>query len=183
MLDLTIEYFAKRPTLKYEIIIINDGSKDRTWDVIKSSQKKYPNLITAINDSVNCGKGFAVRTGMRFARGEKILMLDADGETQTSDLENLELEIEAIKTEDLHGIAIGSRNHLTEGITVERSFVRKMLMLINNLFVKYVAGVSHIKDTQCGFKLFYRKSAKVLFSNLHLNRWAFDVEMLYIAQQ
>ena len=55
-------------------------------------------------------------------------------------------------------------------------------MLVNNFIVRQLIGIKHIKDTQCGFKLFSRKAAKRIIFNLHLIRWAFDVEMLYIAQ-
>jgi len=56
-------------------------------------------------------------------------------------------------------------------------------MLINNFIVGNMIGLSDIKDTQCGFKLFTRKAAKLIFFNMHLTRWAWDVEMLYIAKK
>jgi len=83
-------------------------------------------------------------------------------------------------SEDKGVIVIGSRYN--EESQVERKLLRKVVSLVNNLFVKQIIGIKDIKDTQCGFKLFNRKAARSVFFGLHLTRWAFDVEMLYIAQ-
>ncbi|GJD12898.1 Dolichyl-phosphate beta-glucosyltransferase [Galdieria sulphuraria] len=65
----------------------------------------------------------------------------------------------------------------------ERSFVRKLFMWGFHWYVNLIGGVTHIRDTQCGFKLFTREAARLVFPNQHLFRWAFDVELLYVAQQ
>ncbi len=108
--------FLKTLKIKYEIILVNDGSRDKTWDVIKSTMKKYPNEeIFGVTYNKNGGKGWAVSSGMKYAKGKYILMLDADGATKIEDYLKLRQEmtnIEKTQTEggDEKGIlVIGSR--------------------------------------------------------------------------
>jgi len=129
----------------------------------------------------NRGKGGAVKRGMLAGRGKYLLMVDADGATEISDLGRLLERIKKIE-KDGHGIVVGSRAHLASGVVAKRTLLRNILMYAFHILVR-VAGVPNIQDTQCGFKLFTRKSANVLFTNLHVERWAFDVELLYIAQK
>ena len=118
---------------------------------------------------------------MKFAKGEAILMLDSDGATDINEYENLNKIL--FSSSNHHGLAIGSRNHLVEKVVSQRAWYRNILMHGNNFIVQNIVGVKNINDTQCGFKLFKRKSMRAIFRNMHLNRWAFDVEMLLIAQQ
>jgi len=118
---------------------------------------------------------------MKFARGKFVLMLDADGATEISEYEKLLNKLNKITTNE-NGMAIGSRNHLVEKVVSERVWYRNILMHGNNFIVRYFVGIKEIKDTQCGFKLFQRKTMRNIFRNMHLNRWAFDVEMIYISQ-
>jgi dolichyl-phosphate beta-glucosyltransferase len=89
--------------------------------------KKYSkNTIYAINYGKNAGKGHAVMTGMKYTKGNYILMLDADGATETSDYEKLRRELDQIKTEDENlGITIGSRAHLqsADAVKIEVNFI------------------------------------------------------------
>jgi len=126
------------------------------------------------------GKGGAVREGMLNAYGRYMLMMDADGATRISDVEKLEKKMLEIEDSGL-GITIGSRAHLVEKAKAERKWYRNITMHGFHLLV-YVLCVRGIKDTQCGFKLFTRKSAQAIFSNLHIMRWGFDVEALFVAK-
>ena len=183
-LEKAINYFSSL-NIKYEIIIVNDGSKDKTLDLIKNEIKKYSLLenlqnrpeIILVNYNKNGGKGYAVRTGMQFFRGKFALMIDSDGAT---DIKDYKLLYEKIKNEN-YALAIGSRKIITE--QVERVWYRDIIGIVNNIFIKVLIGIKNIKDTQCGFKLFTRKAAIDLFKNLHLVRWAFDVDLLYISQR
>lgn len=85
------------------------------------------------------------------------------------------------KVANAHAVVCGSRAHLEEAEAARRSFFRLILMHGFH-FLVWTLCVRHVRDTQCGFKLFTRESAKTLFDALHVERWAFDVEMLYIAQ-
>ncbi len=175
----TIKYFKGK--VKFEVVIVNDGSTDKTWDIILAQMKKYTDIdIIGINYPRNFGKGHAVIAGMKHTRGSLILMLDADGATEISDFDKLKSSLEQIKNDD-YAIAIGSRNHLVQEVVTKRAWYRNLLMNVNNFIVHNLIGISKIKDTQCGFKLFTRKSAHEIFFRMHLLRWAWDVEMLYIA--
>ena len=112
MIDSTIKFLESKPNLKYEIIIVNDGSRDNTWAVIEDLiTKKYKNIdISGVTMNFNGGKGNAVKSGMKYARGKYILMLDADGATEISDFDSLYNVIESIKSDDKGKLAIGSRN-------------------------------------------------------------------------
>jgi dolichyl-phosphate beta-glucosyltransferase len=95
---------------------VNDGSKDKTWEIMQNSLKKYRNNnIYAINYEKNAGKGHAVLTGFKHTKGQYIFMLDADGATEISDYQKLRKELDSIKDEEEDlAIAIGSRAHLIE---------------------------------------------------------------------
>jgi len=138
--------------------------------------------IRVLNLVSNQGKGGAVKRGMMVARGRYLLMVDADGATKFSELDKVEQELKKIE-KDGYGIGVGSRAHLQGEAEAKRTFFRNLLMWGFHLVVTWIGGIRGIRDTQCGFKLFSRKSACVLFRNLHLSRWAFDVELLWLAQQ
>ena len=182
-LEKTVNYFSSLD-MKYEIIIVNDGSKDKTLELIKNEIKKYSNLenlknrpeIIGVTYDKNGGKGFAVKTGMHFVRGKYVLMLDSDGATDIRDFQTL---FEKVKNEE-YCLAIGSRKIIAE--QAERVWYRNIMGIINNFIIRGCIGIKGIKDTQCGFKLFTRSAARDIFRNTHLVRWAFDVDMLYISQ-
>jgi len=129
----------------------------------------------------NRGKGGAVKRGVLVSRGKYILMVDADGATKFSELDTLMMEMRKIEKNG-YGIVIGSRAHLEKQALAKRSFFRNALTWGFHVVVLVVGGIQDIRDTQCGFKLFTRTSGLILFSNVHLERWAFDVEILWLAQ-
>ncbi|KAH0628667.1 hypothetical protein JD844_010079 [Phrynosoma platyrhinos] len=130
----------------------------------------------------NRGKGGAVRMGVFISRGKKILMADADGATKFEDIEKVEKGLENLKPwPDQMAIACGSRAHLEKDSIAQRSYFRTLLMYGFHFLVWFLC-VKEIRDTQCGFKLLTREAASRTFSVLHIERWAFDVELLYIAQ-
>ncbi|KAF7730315.1 hypothetical protein EC973_002559 [Apophysomyces ossiformis] len=195
MLKETVQYLENRKaddqTFSYEIIVVDDGSRDDTVNVaLKFAQEHKHVDLRVLGLEINRGKGGAVTQtygfvlivqGMLVARGEHCLMVDADGATRFSDLAMLEKALKKVSV-DGQGIAVGSRAHLvsTEAV-VKRSFIRNLLMRGFHLLV-YVLGVRGIDDTQCGFKLFTRKTAQIVFPNMHVERWIFDIECLMIAQ-
>jgi dolichyl-phosphate beta-glucosyltransferase len=186
-LDEIFEFFEKNKSLKYEIIVVNDGSKDTTSDVVLKYTDKYTSdRIRLLEFEVNRGKGGAVRQGVLVARGEKVLFCDADGATTFEDVELLIKKLDSHKDDEnkeFGSLVIGSRAHLENESVAERSLFRTILMKGFHVWVKVVGGVSKVHDTQCGFKLFTRTAAKFLFSNLHIERWAFDVELLYTSEK
>ncbi|KAI6654695.1 Dolichyl-phosphate beta-glucosyltransferase-like [Oopsacas minuta] len=186
MLDESMEYLITRakqePDYTYEIIVVDDGSTDRTTEVALGYSSRYgSDKIRVLTLKQNRGKGGAVRLGTLSARGCIILFADADAATDIRDLDRVEEKLRGI-TKDGLGMAIGSRSHLLEDAVATRSFVRNFLMYVFH-FCVFILCVKKIKDTQCGFKLFTRKAAARIFPCIHVERWAFDVEVLYIAQQ
>eukprot|EP00042_Codosiga_hollandica_P040977 m.359733 g.359733 ORF g.359733 m.359733 type:complete len:326 (-) comp56003_c0_seq2:110-1087(-) len=186
MMEKTMTYLLARkkaqPSFTYEVIIVDDGSRDKTSELGVEYSKKYGfDIVRVLKLHHNRGKGGAVRMGVLSARGAVILMVDADGATEINDLDRVEAEMNKLRAKGPDGVVVGSRAHLVDDVAAERSFFRNLLMHAFHILV-YILCVKGIRDTQCGFKLFTRKSANRLFSVMHIERWAFDVELLFIAQ-
>lgn len=197
MLDEALDFLEKRqkenPSYKYEVIVVSDGSTDNTVKVAQSYTVKYGvEKVRCLELIQNRGKGGAVRLGVESSRGAVILFADADGASKFEDLTKLEAALREIvqidpvtngeKVSGSNAIIIGSRAHLEKQSLATRSIFRNILMY-GFQFLVWLFTVKGIKDTQCGFKLFTRESARICFKSLHVNRWAFDVELLYIAQK
>ncbi|KAL2770193.1 dolichyl-phosphate beta-glucosyltransferase isoform 2, partial [Daubentonia madagascariensis] len=155
---------------------------DEALGYLEKRQKYGSDKIRVITLVKNRGKGGAVRMGVFSSRGEKILMADADGATKFPDVEKLEKGLNDLQPwPDQMAIACGSRAHLEKESIAQRSYFRTLLMYGFHFLVWFLC-VKGIRDTQCGFKLLTREAASRTFSSLHIERWAFDVELLYIAQ-
>lgn len=186
MMNETIEYMKKReqkdPSFSWEIIVVDDGSKDTTTEIaLNYSKREGVNKIRVLTLHKNRGKGGAVKRGMMCARGKYLLMADADAATKFEELDKIEQEIKNIEKNGF-GISVGSRRHLQKLAEKKRKWYRNVLMWGFHVLVDLLC-VKGIADTQCGFKLFTRKTAATLFPLQHIERWAFDVELLYIAQK
>uniref|UniRef100_A0A3Q3WMX0 Dolichyl-phosphate beta-glucosyltransferase n=1 Tax=Mola mola TaxID=94237 RepID=A0A3Q3WMX0_MOLML len=187
MLDEAMKYLENRqklnPSFTYEVIVVNDGSKDKTTEVALQYTREYgPDKVRVMTLVKNRGKGGAVRMGTMISRGRLILMADADGATKFSDIEKVEAGLHKVHPKpDNMAISCGSRAHLEKESVAQRSVFRTVLMYGFHFLVWFFC-VRGIQDTQCGFKLFTREAALKTFSSLHVERWAFDVELLYIAQ-
>eukprot|EP01024_Parvocaulis_polyphysoides_P057160 TRINITY_DN6070_c0_g1_i1.p1 TRINITY_DN6070_c0_g1~~TRINITY_DN6070_c0_g1_i1.p1 ORF type:complete len:356 (+),score=17.33 TRINITY_DN6070_c0_g1_i1:125-1069(+) len=182
-LDETLKYLSLRrdrfSNFTYEVIVVDDGSKDRTSDVVYSYIQKYGlDTLRLITYRQNRGKGFAVKLGLLSARGQRILMADSDGATRIQDVEDLEKVMESQNVD----LVLGSRAHLQSKAVAERPAIRIFLMRVFHLLVLMVVGDA-IKDTQCGFKLYSRDAVRLIFPNCRLQRWCQDVEIIYIAQK
>lgn len=172
----------------WEILIVDDGSIDDTTDVAidwareqQSSGVLRAGQFRVCSLEVNRGKGGAVTHGMLHHRGRYAVFADADGASQFADVGLLLKEAESIERDGL-SIAGGSRAHMmSTDAVVKRSPLRNMLMHGFHTFIGLL-GVSHIKDTQCGFKLLSRAACQRIFPNVHIERYAFDVEIYLIAE-
>ncbi|KAG9313133.1 glycosyltransferase family 2 protein [Chiua virens] len=187
MLDTTLAHLhapSEVPPRTHELLIVDDGSKDGTSALALVLAAQHPMTdIRVVTLEKNLGKGGAVRHGMLHARGHRLLMVDADGASRFADLEVLWREMDTLAPGNKPGVVVGSRAHLvkTEAV-VKRSFVRNILMYGLHTILRIV-GVGHIRDTQCGFKLFTRSAAQKIFPVQHLATWIFDVELLLLAKQ
>src|SRR5574341_172624 len=170
-------YMEQRGT-PCEILVVDDGSNDRTGLVVAQVQTDMP-VVRLLRLDRNMGKGAAVRRGILEAQGETVLVADADGATAISEVERLEAAIE--KGADL---AIGSR-FLGSHDPRYRVVARWHRSVLGNLFNAIVRrlGISGITDTQCGFKMFRRAAARDLFPLARVNGYGFDLEILYVAQR
>merc|ERR1719342_1018203 len=180
MLDECLEFLNKRKST-YEVIIVDDGSKDKTTQTaLEYVEKHGSDTVRVLTLAKNRGKGGAVRMGMLRARGENLLFADADGATTFSDLSKLEKCLEEITKED-EGVVCGSRSHLEKESIANRTAIRTLLMYGFHACV-WIFAVKTVQDTQCGFKLIKRNTARKIFKTLHIERWAFDVEMLKMCE-
>ena len=174
-LKAVIDY-CQQSSYSYEIIVVDDGSKDQTAQRVLSFQKEFPSL-KLISLERNHGKGYAVKQGFLAAGGEIVLFLDADGSTPP---EEIERHLDGF--EQGYDIVVGSRV-LSDGKShVQTRFYRKFMGAIFNFLVSRML-IKGIKDTQCGFKMFRKSFIKDLFDPLHLEGYGFDLEVLYLAQR
>jgi len=174
---------AENQSRTWEIIIVDDGSRDKIEEVVAPYVKKASSgRVRLMHLAVNQGKGAAVRKGVLAARGEFIYMADADLAATAAELTKLEAGLTGAAATD-YRVAIGSRAHLKDDAVAKRKWYRTILMHGFHALVYFVGGVRGIKDTQCGYKLFTRNAAAAIFSSIHVRRWAFDVEVIRVAQQ
>ncbi len=168
------EYLSSKG-FSYEIIAVNDGSSDRTEEILIKLKNEIEEL-KVINHKENMGKGRSVKDGVLNSLGELILFTDAD---LSAPIENLDGLIEELKKG--YDVVIASRE--IEGAKVrKRTLIRRVLSKVFNLAIK-IFGFKGFRDTQCGFKLFKSTVAQFLFLKSRINGYAFDVEILHIAEK
>lgn len=171
-LDKIIQ-FLKTQKNSYEIILVDDGSSDRTADVIEDFKKKFPWIIHK-SHLQNLGKGAAVKTGMLASKGEWVLMTDCDLSTPIDELKSLNRYITD------YDIVIGSRRLKEKKLG---RLPEKYRTLLGDIYYEMLRLIllPSVKDTNCGFKLFSRKVIKPVFKRQTINRWGYDAEVLFIA--
>jgi dolichyl-phosphate beta-glucosyltransferase len=169
-----IEAFVKAQPFDIEVIIVNNNSKDNTLQIAQAAAAEMP-YIRVLTETRQ-GKGAAVKTGMLTAQGQYLFICDAD----------LSMPIEEIlkflpPQLDGYDIAIASRE-APGSRRVNEPEMRHIMGRVFNFIVRVMA-VRNLDDTQCGFKCFRRDVALTLFPMQTIDGWAFDVELLYIAQR
>ncbi|MEK7540298.1 MAG: glycosyltransferase [Patescibacteria group bacterium] len=165
-----LNYVVNQP-YDTEIIVVDDGSKDNTGQLIQSL---YPSVVVLLLGA-NMGKGEAMRRGFFAARGDYILFTDADGSTPMSEFEKMKPYI------DQFSVIMGSRRIPGADIRVPQHFFKAMSGRLGNLFIRFVLDLP-FKDTQCGFKAF-SKACAPLFEHMEVRRFGVDFELLARAQK
>jgi glycosyltransferase involved in cell wall biosynthesis len=174
-LDKVLAYLHETK-LDAEVIVVNDGSRDETPDIVRSYMAKHPE-IRLLENPGNRGKGYAVRHGMLEAKGEIRLLTDTDLSAPIYESKKLFAAIE-----DGADVAVGSRWQRPGMQTRRQPFYRQITGRIFNGLNRLFLGLK-LKDTQCGFKAFSRNAALSIFKNSHVDRWGWDPEALFLANR
>lgn len=173
----SIDSYLRKQPYDYEILVVNDGSKDKTAEVVEDLKVKIKNL-RLVDNKENHGKGFVVRQGLLEAKGEYRLFTDADNSTSIDQVEKMWPEVKKG-----YDIVIGSRDLKESIIAVPQSWFRRRLGDLFNLFTQVTCGLWGIWDAQCGFKIFTKEAVEKIFPKCKINRFAFDPEILVIAKK
>jgi len=172
-LDRIAAYIAASQR-KTEVLVVDDGSQDKTADVAASYAERIPHL-SVLKNGENRGKGYSVRHGMLEAKGEVVLFSDAD---LSAPIEEADKLMAAMGHYDL---AIGSRAMDRSLIKVHESAFREFAGIVFNKIVRIVLRLPFV-DTQCGFKAFRRERCRIIFEQQRIERFGFDPELLYLAR-
>ena len=166
--------FLKEQSYTAEILVVENGSKDGTIEIASKFARRYSNLY--VFQEKQPGKGNAVSHGMREARGEYRFMCDADLSMPIA-------ELKKFLPPFLNGtdIAIASRE-VQGAVRYNEPYLRHLTGRVFNLLIRLLV-LPGLQDTQCGFKCFHAQVAEEIFQYQTLSGWAFDVEILYIAQK
>jgi dolichyl-phosphate beta-glucosyltransferase len=157
-----------------EVIVVDDGSTDRTTAVAQSYAGRIENL-RVVSNGRNRGKGYSVKHGSMEARGEIVLFTDADLSAPIEEADKLLAKMGE------YDVAIGSRAMNRALIEVHESAFREFAGIVFNKIVRIILRLPFV-DTQCGFKAFQREKCKILFEQQTIERFGFDPELLYLAR-
>ena len=160
----------------WQVILVDDGSTDDTVRRARERAKSENLALTVLTYPENRGKGAAIKTGVLASTGDPLLVSDVDLSTPLTEYDKLAAELPS------HPIAIGSRALQQDLVRRRQAFYRVVLGRAGNKLIQLLA-VPGIRDTQCGFKLFRGDVARDLFRDARVDRFAWDVEILYLARR
>jgi len=172
-----INNYLQKQNFNYEIVVVSDGSTDKTVEIVQKLIPKIKNL-KVLDYKKNQGKGFGVREGMLKAQGQYRIFTDADNSTPIGQIEKIWLHLK-----EGFEIVIGSRDIKGAVLDPPQSSLRRLVGESFKYLRKIIVGLWEIEDSQCGFKCFTKKAAEDVFPRCKINRFAFDPEMLVIAKK
>ncbi len=176
-----VEHYLERKKYNYEVIVVDDGSDDGSLEFAQDFVKENPRFRVFKNG--HTGKAGAVTAGVLAAKGDYILFCDMD---QATPIEEVEKLLDAAQNGS--DIVIGSRNTKRKGSPIIRQFISRSTIILR----KVIVGMHDISDTQCGFKLFSKRSAHEIFEKVKMIHGGFksihnssvtagfDIELLYV---
>jgi dolichyl-phosphate beta-glucosyltransferase len=173
---IDVDKYLSQAGFAYEIVVVDDGSRDDTVSVVRRLIKVIPHLRLVGYDH-NEGKGYAVRFGMLEARGQYRLFMDSDNSTSVDQFSRMVPLIE-----EGCEVVIGSRDVRGAVMEPPQSLLKRLLGNMGNLFIQLMV-LPGIWDTQCGFKCFSERAAEKVFPLQRIRRWGFDVEVLVLAKR
>ena len=159
----------------YEIVIIDDGSKDDSYKVVSENLFNYNNRVKIEKYDKNMGKGYAIKYGFNFVKGDYILFLDADMDIHPNQVSSF---IDLIREHEAD-IVMGSKRH--KDSVVDYPLIRKVYSNVYYFLTKLLFGLP-VKDTQTGFKLFRYSSLKNSLKKIVIKKYAFDLELLVVSK-
>ena len=169
----SVTKFLHKKDFSYEIVIVDDGSTDKTVATIKQIlDEKVPGTFRVVQLPVNAGKGAAIRKGMLESKGEYIFFLDADGSTSIEEIDRFM----PFFAEDVD-IYIAQRT-LKQKAPFKRKLFGYGYIMLANLLLQL-----DVKDITCGFKCYRRGCVQTIFSRQTLNNWSFDAENVFTARK
>lgn len=173
---IDVDKRLSREPYSYEILVMNDGSKDNTAGVVCKMEKAVKNL-KLVDNRENKGKGGVVRQGMLVSRGRYRLFMDADNSVSVDHFDSM---IPHFK--EGYGVVICSREMRGSELVPPQPFHKRLLGRLSNIVIQ-LTNVPGIWDTQCGFKAFTAEAAEKIFSAVRVNGWGFDIEVLALARK
>lgn len=166
-----IRPWLDRFTFDYEVLIVDDGSRDRTVEIVREMSEKWPQL--KLQQLPHGGKGHSVRAGALVAKGDAVLVMDADHPTP---IDTLDLMLPLLKDHDaVVGVRTFSGNEGASGRG------RRIIGLVQQLLAHIIVFKTSVADSQCGFKVFRRDAAQTIFSRSLVKGGMYDVEIFAIA--
>lgn len=172
-LDVLWDFIKNKKYIR-ELIIVNDGSTDKSLSLLKTFQKKSRCILLSYRK--NKGKGYAVKKGILAAKGSYVVFMDVDLSTPPKMISELK---RALNNSD---VIVGTRKSRKALLLRRQSRIREAMGRLFTYLSQTIVGVG-VSDFTCGFKCFSKKSAKKIFAKQRINRWAFDAESLFLAKK
>lgn len=172
-LERILSYIKSRD-FSVEVIVVDDGSTDRTVDVV---EENFRTKVKVVENGSNIGKGYSIKNGFNNSVGSIILFSDADLSTPIEEFDKM-----LKKLDDGYDVVIGSRALRESNIEKAQPWYRQLMGKTFNKIIKILV-IGDFRDTQCGFKSFKREVAEKVFFLQRINGFAFDVELLFLAKK